>query len=278
MFRRISQLAMGAALVGATVVVPLATSQAAGTSKVNVVHGVKPISGDAPVDVYAGPANATSWNLAKANLLYGQTADLGDLAAGDINVLICSHSAANPAATITACSDNGGSAVNGNSGTNVTIPDGKNVTLVAAYSATPAQGRPSVLVFENDVSCVPDAATGRLGAAHAAYAPAVDVLVNGSVAFANVSEGGEGHKNVAAGSYNVAVNLTGTNTEVVAANGVAVAGSQLTKAFVVGSQSLDANVQFDILTYTFPLSVCSVPTTATTTTTAPPAVTPAFTG
>jgi hypothetical protein len=277
MIRSLGRLAVGAAIATATLtVIPMASSQAAGTSKVNVLHGLKPMSGDAAVDVYLGAKDATSWNLGFSNFLYGQNKDLGDVAAGDINVLLCAH-AANPLPTIAGCADNSQPAVNSNAGTNLTVPDGKNVTLVAAYGTEPA-GRPTVLAFDNDVSCVANATTGRLSAAHAAYAPPVDILVDGTDTFTNVSPGGQGNKDVPPGAYDVAVELT-DGTPVISEPDVAVAGAQVTKAFVVGSQGLDANEPFDVLVLTRPLEICPAPTTTTTTTAPPPpAVTPAFTG
>ncbi len=204
--RRLPQVLAAVALALGTVVVPAAASQAATTAQVNIVHGLLQINqaDTYPIDVYTGPNNATSWSLASANLQYSQSASLGDLDPGTTNVLLCTH-VANPVATITACADNQAIAVNGNSGTNVNIVSGANETLVAAYTGTPAEGRPSVLAFVNDVSCVATSSTARVGVAHAAFAPAVNVAIDGTSTFTNVTEGNQGEITTTSGNKTIAV-------------------------------------------------------------------------
>jgi len=285
--RRLTQALVAVALAAGTVVVPAAAGHAATTAQVNIVHGLLQINqaDTYPIDVYTGPNNATSWSLASANLLYSQSASLGDLNPGTTNVLLCTHVGANPAATITACQDNQAIAVNGNSGTNVNIVSGANETLVAAYTGTPAEGRPSVLAFVNDVSCVATSSTARVGVAHAAFAPAVNVAIDGTATFSNVSEGNQGETNTTSGNKSIAVTLASNSTPVTSTS-VNAAGGYYTKTYVVGSQLLDSNTSFATITISRQLEVCQQPTTtttsttitSTTTTSAPVAVTPAFTG
>ncbi|MFN8040635.1 MAG: hypothetical protein U0Q07_15585 [Acidimicrobiales bacterium] len=285
--RRLTQALAAIALAAGTVVVPAAAGHAATTAQVNIVHGLLQINqaDTYPIDVYTGPNNATSWSLASANLQYSQSASLGDLNPGSINVLLCTH-VANPVSTITACQDNQAIAVNGNSGTNVNIVSGANETLVAAYTGTPAEGRPSVLAFVNDVSCVATSSTARVGVAHAAFAPAVNVAINGTATFSNVTEGNQGETDTTSGNKAIAVTLA-SNSNPVTSTSVNAAGAYYTKTYVVGSQLLDSNTPFGTITISRQLEVCQQPTTTTTsttilptttTTTAPVAVTPAFTG
>lgn len=283
--RRLPQVLVAVALAAGTVVVPAAASQAATTAQVNIVHGLLQINqaDTYPIDVYTGPNNATSWALASTNLLYGQSASLGDLNPGTTNVLLCTH-VANPAATITACQDNQAIAVNGNSGTNVNIVSGANETLVAAYTGTPAEGRPSVLAFVNDVSCVATSSTARVGVAHAAFAPAVNVAINGTASFSNVTEGNQGEINTTPGNKDIAVTLA-SNSNPVTSTTVNANAAVYTRTFIVGSQLLDSNTPFSTITISRGLEVCQQPTTTTsttilptTTTTAPVVVRPRFTG
>lgn len=283
--RRLPQVLVAVALAAGTVVVPAAASQAATTAQVNIVHGLLQINqaDTYPIDVYTGPNNATSWALASTNLLYGQSASLGDLNPGTTNVLLCTH-VANPAATITACQDNQAIAVNGNSGTNVNIVSGANETLVAAYTGTPAEGRPSVLAFVNDVSCVATSSTARVGVAHAAFAPAVNVAINGTSTFTNVTEGNQGETNTTAGNKDIAVTLA-SNSNPVTSTTVNANAAVYTRTFIVGSQLLDSNTPFSTITISRGLEVCQQPTTTTsttilptTTTTTPVVVRPRFTG
>ena len=283
--RRLPQVLVAVALAAGTVVVPAAASQAATTAQVNIVHGLLQINqaDTYPIDVYTGPNNATSWALASTNLLYGQSASLGDLNPGTTNVLLCTH-VANPAATITACQDNQAIAVNGNSGTNVNIVSGANETLVAAYTGTPAEGRPSVLAFVNDVSCVATSSTARVGVAHAAFAPAVNVAINGTASFSNVTEGNQGEINTTPGNKDIAVTLA-SNSNPVTSTTVNANAAVYTKTYIVGSQLLDSNTPFSTITISRGLEVCQQPTTTTsttilptTTTTTPVVVRPRFTG
>ena len=283
--RRLPRVLVAVALAAGTVVVPAAASQAATTAQVNIVHGLLQINqaDTYPIDVYTGPNNATSWALASTNLLYGQSASLGDLNPGTTNVLLCTH-VANPAATITACQDNQAIAVNGNSKTNVNIVSGANETLVAAYTGTPAEGRPSVLAFVNDVSCVATSSTARVGVAHAAFAPAVNVAINGTASFSNVTEGNQGEINTTPGNKDIAVTLA-SNSNPVTSTTVNANAAVYTRTFIVGSQLLDSNTPFSTITISRGLEVCQQPTTTTsttilptTTTTTPVVVRPRFTG
>ena len=137
------------ALVAAVVPASFAGAGAGATTDVNVLHGLGANAGDNPVDVYVGATDATTWDLAVADVGFTEFPNLGFLAAGGYNVLLCEAVPA-PLATIEGCSDNETPAVNGNFGTNVDIPAVPSVTLVAAYDggAGGASGRPTVTPFE----------------------------------------------------------------------------------------------------------------------------------
>ena len=93
----------------------------------------------------------------------------------------------------------------------VTLPDSGNHTVVAHLDA---EGTPSLAVFTNDTSAIA-AGQGRLTVRHAAAAPAVDVLANGSPAFTNVANGAEGTADLPVGTISASVVPTGATEPVV---------------------------------------------------------------
>lgn len=282
--KRVLLVIAGLALLGA--VLPVSVSgagTAAGSPGVNVVHGIGP--GANAVDTYIRAAADTDWTLLQEDFQYLDTDNIGVVDPGDYNVLICTHVAA-PNETITSCGDNAAQAVNGNSGTDVTVPASGSAVLVAAFSDPngPLQGRPTVLAFEPDLDCVDDADTARVTAAHAASAGAVDVFVDDAEAFSDVTNGSAGTTDVPTGDYDVRVDTVGGDP-VIPTTGVNLPGAENNFLIVVGN----GDPQFDVASVFYQLELCEQPTTTTTietTTTAPePApsaqpqqVTPAFTG
>lgn len=92
----------------------------------------------------------------------------------------------------------------------VMLEAGKNVSIVAhlAENTTPT---PTASVFANNVTRVPGRA--RIAAHHAANFGAVDVLVDGAVAFAGVTNGQQGVAMLRPGEHDVAIAVAGTDTK-----------------------------------------------------------------
>jgi hypothetical protein len=255
---------MRRALVPAAVAVVIAAAAflpsgagAGGGANVTVLHGIGPAP--STVDVYLGGTDATEWDLLLPAVDYGQSADLGVVPTGGYNVLICLADES-PAETIESCPT---SAVNGNGGTNVDVPASGDVTLVAAYAGPdePAPGRPTVVAFVNDVSCY-QPGEGRLGARHAAAAPAVDILVDGDPVLEDVVWGVGADLPVPAGDHEVEVRLASDGTTVLGPTTVSVAEGELLVLYAVGNPQFEA--AFDVLTTTTALEACPVETTTTT--------------
>jgi hypothetical protein len=269
------KIALAAAVAIVASLAPSAIASAGGTADVTVVHGIGPAP--QPVDVYVGGTDATEWDLAIADLQFGESVDAGALPAGGYNVLICAPASGAPLETITACIDNEAQAVNGNSGTNVDLAAGVPEMWVAAYG-DPEFGRPGVLEVEPDLSCVEADADARATAVHAATAPEVNVLVDGDEVVSDLAYSESAALDVPAGAYDIAVELT-TGDPVLDLTDVDLAAETNTVVFVVGNPQFDA--PFEVVTTTFPLEPCDVPTTTTTpptTATGAGTATPRFTG
>jgi hypothetical protein len=93
----------------------------------------------------------------------------------------------------------------------VALPDSGNHTVVAHLDD---EGAPSLAVFTNDTSAIA-AGQGRLTVRHAAAAPAVDVLANGTAAFSDVVNGAEGSAVLPAGTISASVVPAGETEPVV---------------------------------------------------------------
>jgi Domain of unknown function (DUF4397) len=280
------RLIVGAVVVLAAAFFAGAPTSGAGVSAttVNLLHGVGP--GPDTVDVYVAPGVGPSeWDLLADDVDYTDFLNTGDADAGDYNFLVCTAVAA-PLDTITGCADNGASSVNGNFGTDVTIPAVDSVTVVIAYAGLDeaVAGRPTVVVFEDDLDCVATDETGRLAINHAAALSDVNVLVDGTEEFSDVAFGEGGDLDLAAGSYDVEITNSSDDSSVVD-DSATVEGATSTVLYAVGNPQFDA--PFELLAVNFPLDGCDQPTTTTTTAPAPlpvtpnapvQAVTPAFTG
>jgi hypothetical protein len=86
-----------------------------------------------------------------------------------------------------------------------------NVSIIANLDAG---GNPALNVFTNNTSAIP-AGQCRLVVRHTAAAPAVDVLTNGAVAFANLSNPNESQADLPAGTISASVVPTGATEPVV---------------------------------------------------------------
>lgn len=92
-----------------------------------------------------------------------------------------------------------------------TLPAGANASIIAHLSA---EGAPMLSVFVNDTSTIASG-EARLVVRHTAAAPAVDVLANDDVLFANLANPNEEMADVPAGSYAAAVAAAGTTDPVI---------------------------------------------------------------
>lgn len=89
----------------------------------------------------------------------------------------------------------------------VGVTAGLNASIVAHLDA---DANPTASVFVNDVSRAPGFA--RIAAHHTADFGAVDILVNGAVAFGGVLNGQQGAETLRPRSYEVAIAIAGTDT------------------------------------------------------------------
>lgn len=207
MLRKMLAVAFGLGMLAA-----LATPGVAGAAgtdgTVYVVHGIPGV----PVDVYV------NGNKQLPDFQPGKVAGPLTLPAGDYTIKILK---AGDPTTGTAVID-----------TTVTLPAGANASLVAHLDAS---GKPVLTTFVNDTSAAP-AGDGRLVVRHAAAAPAVDVLANGTAAFTNVTNGKEGQTNLPAGTISASVVATGTTTPVlIGPADVPVTAGMSTVVYAVGA-------------------------------------------
>ena len=154
--------------------------------RIHLLHGIP----DTDVDVEAGGANVFE------GFSFGDTQDLSAFAGVTLEGLKVKL-----AGTDTVAIDAG----------DVSLPSSGNYTLIAHLDAS---GTPTIGVFENDTSSI-EAGSGRLTVRHAAAAPAVDILANGNIAFANVPNGSGGGADLAAGTVSASVVPTGATEPVV---------------------------------------------------------------
>jgi len=166
--------------------IAFALPASAQTARIHLLHGIP----DTDVDVEAGGSNVFE------GFSFGDTQDLSAFAGAtleDVKVKV--------AGTDTVAIDAG----------DVALPASGNYTIVAHLDAS---GTPSIAVFNNDTSSTA-AGQGRITVRHAAAAPAVDILANGDVAFANVPNGQGGSADLAAGSISASVVPAGASDPVV---------------------------------------------------------------
>ena len=237
--------------------VPFLSGRAgAADSSVYIVHGIPGVA----VDVYAG--GTAPANKALTDFQYGNTAGPLSIPAGSLPVVVV------------ATGDDPTVPANQVINQTLTVPSGANLSVVAGLVG----GSPALTAFVNDVSAVPEGSS-RVTVRHAADAPNVNVLVNGTVAIANLAPGKEASAVLPAGTYDVEVQLTdGTPLPALSPGKVTIPAAKNVIVYATGSASNES----------FPLGlvqqVLDVPTTpATTPTTAPAAAagvtaSPAMTG
>ena len=106
----------------------------------------------------------------------------------------------------------------------VPVAAGKNYTITANLDGT---GKPALNVFTNNRAPITKyvtkstLTTGRVTVRHIAAAPAVDVFVNGNVAFAGLTNPNQVQAKLKRGSYQVAAGLAGAGTAGIALGPVA---------------------------------------------------------
>ncbi|MHC8497275.1 MAG: DUF4397 domain-containing protein [Actinomycetes bacterium] len=123
----------------------------------------------------------------------------------------------------------------------VEVPAGVNATVTANLDA---DGAPALNVFVNDIATIP-AGDSRLTVRHIAAAPAVDVLADGAVLFADLTNPNEAIGEVPAGAYEAAVNLAGTDTTAIGPAEVSLAAGANTIVYAWGSAA-DENLALAI--------------------------------
>ena len=128
----------------------------------------------------------------------------------------------------------------------VMLEAGKNLSIVAhlAENMTPT---PTASVFENNVSRNPGRA--RVAAHHTANFGAVDVLVDGAVAFAGVTNGQQGVAMVRPGRHDIAIAVAGTDNFAFEAS-LVLRPFSLYNAYAVGTP---ANETFEVLLQRIPI-------------------------
>ncbi|WP_407344497.1 DUF4397 domain-containing protein [Pengzhenrongella phosphoraccumulans] len=197
-----------------------------GTAELSVLHGVPGVV----VDVYVNGA------LTLDNFTPGTLAGPLKLAAGTYSVAITGADALDASAPIIGPVD-------------LTLKRGKSYTAVAHLSES---GTPTATLFKNDQSAV-KRGQGRLTVRHVAAAPAVDVLANGAVAIAGLTNGNQAKLKLPVGTYSAAVALAGTTAPVIGPADVTVAKRTNTIVYAWGSA---ADGSLNIAVQTVALKPC----------------------
>ncbi len=178
-----------AATIAAVIALPfLFASPAAADDgpRIHLIHGIPGVD----VVVEAGGENVFE------DFSFGDTQDLSGLAGATLEGL-----KVKAAGTDTVAIDAG----------DVALPASGNYTVIAHLDA---DGTPTIGVFENDASVIA-AGEGRLTVRHTAAAPSVDILANGDVAFAAVTNGNGGTADLAVGTISATVVPAGESEPVV---------------------------------------------------------------
>jgi hypothetical protein len=108
-----------------------------------------------------------------------------------------------------------------------------------------ARARPKLSVYTNDVSR-PAAGRSRLTVRHTAAAPPVDIVVNGRPLFRGIRPPAQRARELAAGTYTVAVSLSGTDTTIWGPEKLTLRPGSTSVVYAIGSQddgTLDQLVQ-----------------------------------
>ena len=163
------------------------------------------------------------------------------------------------------------------------VPAGANVSVVANLVG----GSPNLGVYANEVGPVA-AGQGRVAVYHAADAPAVDILVDGSPALTDLAPATVQSADVPTGSYDVVVTPAGDDgTTVLSLPGVEVPAGKLLEVYAVGAvPDPDQQNPFQVITNlvdlttesttTVPAPTVPAPTSSTVPPAAPAQATPAM--
>lgn len=209
----LAALALVALLVAA---IPLlsGTRAAAADSTVHVVHGIPGVT----VDVYAGGSLALP-GFAPGTVSPGLVLPQGDL---PVQVFAAVDDPAPSAA------DRSDEAVITQT---LTVPSGADVSVVANVEG----GTPNLAPFANDLSPVAEG-SARVTVRHVADAPAVDVVVDGTVAVPALAPGVEASAVIPAGEHTIEVRLTdGTPLPALSPGAVTIPAAKNVIVYAVGS-------------------------------------------
>ena len=204
---------LAATAATALLAVPTAAMADDHGGQVTVVHGVPGVT----VDVYA------NGEILLEDFEPGTVTDPVPLPAGDYELAVYAADA-DPASTDPAIGP-----------VTATVTDGLNASVVAHLTDG---GELTASIFPNDTTEVA-AGEARLTVRHTAAAGAVDILADGNAIFEGVTNPNEGVVDVPAGSYDVAVNAAGTDTEVAAVPDFALAEGANTIVYAIGDPAAD---------------------------------------
>jgi hypothetical protein len=203
----------GVSLLAALLAIPLMAAPAGaapGDAQLSVVHGVPGLV----VDIYLDGAEVLP------DFEFGDVEGPLTVASGSHEVEVFADGTTPPAAPALEAM--------------VEVPPGSNLTAVAHLDA---DGDPTLSLFSNDVSAV-FGGYGTVAVHHTAEAPAVDVLADGAVAFADVANGDSAALDLPAGTYDVTLNAAGTDTQAFPDSGaieLPVTAGELINVYAIGS-------------------------------------------
>ncbi len=223
---------------------------AADTSQVYVVHGIP----GTPVDVYV------DGKLQIPDFQPEQVAGPLALPAADYHIQIFPHVASPPDTA-----PSSGAVIDETK----SVPAGASVSLVANLDSS---GNPALNAFVNNVDPLPQG-KARVTVRHTAFAPGVDIYVDGTKAISDLTNPNEAVAEIPTGSHEIAVKVAGTDTTVIGPKTLDFGANTNTIVYAIGS------VQGESLTVTSQvLDTMSEPATTQAPTTteapAPPATMP----
>jgi hypothetical protein len=238
-----------------------ATSAAPGDAALTVVHGLQSAGA---VDVYV------DGGLVSAALGYGENF-AAELPGGTYTVEICGADveAPNPLPD-TGCEFNVDFP---NSGVELTVANNTSYTVVAQYAGLgggEAPGRPTVVAYVNDLTCV-EPGQGRISFLHAAAAPTVDALFDGTVVFDAVAPETTPPPSIERAGGTVDIDMIVQTTEgdeqLLSFGLTSLPIRNSSAAIFVGNPQFEAS--YDLLSVDYAVTDCVPETTTTTSTTAP---------
>jgi hypothetical protein len=263
----------GLVLAGVTVLPATVSSAAPGDAQLTIVHGLGPAP--AAVDVYVdGALTITDFQYEEQ-----QTAELPG---GTYTVEICGAVPAPPATLPDSGCEVSANFPNG--GVDITVANNTSYTVVAQYAgAGEAVGRPTVVAYVNDLSCI-EPGLGRMAFINAATVTeddegpivseqqAVDVFFGVDLAFVDVTgQSPPETADIAPTTFDLGVR--NQVDEVLLTGGIQSPLSFNFTTIFVGNPTQEA--AYDLLTINYAIEECVPPTTTTApTTTVPPAVPP----